>query len=92
VLSIVVIHSAREGTKGAMTTTDHDDGNDKKAVHSDVGRVVTAAHSDKRQVRPPTDHVKRLLEEAYLNHAYPIRHKLIDCDMTKSFLISGSLT
>jgi hypothetical protein len=51
-----------------------------------------AMHSDKYQARPPTDNFKRLLEEACPNHAYPIRHKLKDCDMMKSFMISGSLT
>jgi hypothetical protein len=39
-----------------------------------------------------SDNFKRLLEEACPNHAYPIRHKLKDCDMMKSFMISGSLT
>jgi hypothetical protein len=38
------------------------------------------------------DNFMRLLEEACPNHAYPIRHKLKDCDMMKSFMISGSLT
>jgi hypothetical protein len=27
--------------------------------------------SEKHLMRPPTDHIKRLLEEAYLNNAYP---------------------
>jgi hypothetical protein len=35
---------------------------------------------------------KRLLEEACPNHAYPIRHKLKDCNMMWSFMISGSVT
>jgi hypothetical protein len=34
-----------------------------------------------RLVRPPTYHFKRLLEEAYPNHVYPIKHKLKDCDI-----------
>jgi hypothetical protein len=38
------------------------------------------------------DHFQRLLEEAYLNHAYLIKHKLKDCDMIKKFMTSGSLT
>jgi hypothetical protein len=41
---------------------------------------------------PPTNHFKRLLEEAYPNHAYPVRHKLKDCDMMRSFMTSGTLT
>jgi hypothetical protein len=43
-------------------------------------------------VRPPTGHYKRLLEEAYLNHAYPVRHKLKDYGMMRSFMTSRSLT
>jgi hypothetical protein len=57
-----------------------------------VGRVATTVHSDKHQARPPTDHFKKLLEDAYPNHAYPIRHKLQDCDMMKSPMISRSPT
>jgi hypothetical protein len=32
-------------------------------------------------VRPPIDHFKRLFEEAYSNHKYPVRHKLKEYDM-----------
>jgi hypothetical protein len=99
----VAVHSAKDGTKGGKkrcnqhpqgptTMTDHDDGNYGKAGGSGAGRVTTTAHGDKRQTRPPTDHFKRLLEVACPNHTYPIRHKLKDCDMMKSFKISGSFT
>jgi hypothetical protein len=57
-----------------------------------VGRIATVAHSNKRQAKLPMDNFMRLLEEACPNHAYPIRHKHKDCDMMKSFMISGSLT
>jgi hypothetical protein len=43
-------------------------------------------------VRPPTDHLRRLLKEAYQNHAYPIRYMLKDYGMMRSFMNSGSLT
>jgi hypothetical protein len=36
------------------------------------------------------DHFKRLLEEACPNHAYPIRHKLKDCGMMRSFMTWGA--
>jgi hypothetical protein len=75
-----------------MTTTNYDDGNNGKACGSSMGHATTTAHNDKRQARPPTDHFKRLLEEACLNHAYPARHKLKDCDMMKNYMISGSPT
>jgi hypothetical protein len=55
-------------------------------------RISTVMRRDKRPVWPPTDHIKRLLEEACPNHAYPIWHKLKDCIMMKSFMTSGSLT
>jgi hypothetical protein len=53
---------------------------------------MTATRSDKRQVRPPTDHFKRLLKEAFPNHTYPVGYKLKDCGMIKSFMILRSLT
>jgi hypothetical protein len=67
-------------------------GNDSEASSSSVRCTLTAAHSDKRQVRPPTEHFKRLLEEACPNHVYPVRHKLKDYGVTRSFMTSGSIT
>jgi hypothetical protein len=102
-LSDVAVHRAKEGINGdkkrrkqcpqeTMTKTDHDDSNDGEAGGSGVRHISTAAHSDKCQVRPPMDHFKRLLEEACQNHAYPVRHKLKDYGMMRSFMTSGSLT
>jgi hypothetical protein len=54
--------------------------------------IPSTACSDKHQARLPIDHFKRLLEDAYPNHAYPVRHKLKDCGMMSSFMTSGSLT
>jgi hypothetical protein len=71
---------------------DYDDSNDGKADGSGVGHVATAAHSDKRQAQQPTCHFNRLLEEVCPNHMYPVRHKLKDCDMMKSFMMLRSLT
>jgi hypothetical protein len=51
-----------------MTTTDYDNDNNGKADDFDMWRIMTAAHSDKHQARPPTNHFKRLLEEACPNH------------------------
>jgi hypothetical protein len=39
-----------------------------------------------------TDHFERLLEEACLNHMYPVKYKLKDYVMMKNFMTSGSLT
>jgi hypothetical protein len=101
--SDIAIHSGREGIKGgkrrhkqrlqgAMTTTDHDDGNDGKVSGSDVRRIPTVAHSDKHQAKAPTNHFKRILKEAWPNHTYPVRHKLMHYGMTRSFMTLGSLT
>jgi hypothetical protein len=38
------------------------------------------------------DHFERLLEETCSNPAYPIKHKLKDCGLMKSFLTIGSLS
>jgi hypothetical protein len=99
----VAVQSAREGTKGgkrrrkqhsqgATTMTDYGNGNNKMVGGSDMGRITTTTHSDKRQARVPIDHFKRLLEQACPNNKYPMRRKHKDCDMMKSFMISGSLT
>jgi hypothetical protein len=61
-----------------MTMTDHDNSNDGEAGGFDV--------------RPPTDHVKKLLKEVCPNHAYPIRYKLKDYGMMRSFMTSGYFT
>jgi hypothetical protein len=100
--SDVVTHNTKKGAKGrkkrhkqhpqgATTITDYDDGNVKKTGGSDVGCVTTAMHSGKHQAQLPTHHFKRLLEEACPNHEYPVRHKLKDYDMMKSFMVLGSL-
>jgi hypothetical protein len=75
-----------------MNTIDHDNDNDGKAGDSDVRQISTTTHSDKRQAGLHTYHFKRLLVEACPNYAYPIRHKLKDCGMMRSFMTSGSLT
>jgi hypothetical protein len=55
-------------------------------------RTPTTACNDNHLVWPPMDHFKRLLEEACQNHANPIRHKLKDYGMVRSFMTSGSIT
>jgi hypothetical protein len=71
---------------------DNDGGNDKLAGGSGVVRITTTAGNSKHQAWPPTDHIEKLLEEAYTNHAYPVKHKIKGCDMMKNFMASGSLT
>jgi hypothetical protein len=73
------------------STTDNDSGNGKKVSGSDVVRVMTAVGSGKRKVRPPLDHIEKLLEEDCPNHAYPFKHKLRNCGMMKNFMASESL-
>jgi NAD-dependent dihydropyrimidine dehydrogenase PreA subunit len=68
-----------------------DGGNDEKAGGPGMVRVMTAVGSGKHQVRLPTYHFERLLEEACPNHAYPVKHKLRDCGIMKNFMVSGFL-
>jgi hypothetical protein len=75
-----------------MTLTSHNDGHDWDVGGSSVRHISTATHSDKRPVRLPMDHFKRLVEEACPNNAYPIRHNIKDYGMMRSFMTSGSLT
>jgi hypothetical protein len=76
----------------AVADYDNDNDNDKKADCSDLGCVTTTTNSGKCLAWPLTDHFERLLEGAWLNHAYPISHRLKDSDMIKNFKTSGSLT
>jgi hypothetical protein len=46
--------------------------------------VAAAPRGIKRQAWSSIDHIERLLEEAYPNHAYPVKHKLKDCGMIKN--------
>jgi hypothetical protein len=101
--SDAAIQSTREGAEGgkrrhkqlpqgATMTADDDNDNNGKASSSDVVRVMTTTRSSKHQVQPPTDHIEKLLEEAYPNHVYAIKNKLWECGMMKNFMVSGSLT
>jgi hypothetical protein len=101
--SDVATHSSKEGVTGGKrrskqrlqevaTMTGHDDGNDGEAGGFDVRHNSTTTCSDKCQTRPPTGYFKRFLEEAYPNHVYPVRHKLKDCSMMRSFTTLASLT
>jgi hypothetical protein len=69
-----------------------DDDNDQKADGSSVGCIMTTALSGKCMAQPPIDHFERLLKGAFLNYAYPVKHKLKNCDMMKNFMSSRSLT
>jgi hypothetical protein len=53
--------------------------------------VAAATSSSKRQALPPVNHLEKILEASFLNHAYSIKHKLSDCNMVKSFITSRSL-
>jgi hypothetical protein len=88
-------HQRRQQVAQTMHSRDYD--HDQPQRQPRLGgemlwRISTAAHSDKRPMRLPTDNFKRLLEEAYPNHAYPVRHMLKDYDMMRTFMTSRSLT
>jgi hypothetical protein len=96
--SDIATHDTQEGAKGDRKRRKHrfqettTDDNDDEVGGFDVRRISIAACSDKHQVRPPMDHFKRLLEEACPNHAYLTMHKLMECNMMRSFMTSGCLT
>jgi hypothetical protein len=101
--SDIAAHCAQEGVKGSnkrckqcpqgtTTMTNRDDGRDWDAGSSNIRHTSTAARCDKCLARPPIDHFKRLLQQAYPNHAYTVRHKLKDYGMMRSFMTSRSLT
>jgi hypothetical protein len=74
------------------TTSDDDSSVNKQVGGSSAEHAMEATGCSKRQAQPPMDHFDKLLEEAYPNHAYPVKHKLWDCSLMKSFMTSGSLS
>jgi hypothetical protein len=94
--------ATRKGAKGSkegqkwhpqqvtVTTSCNDD--DKEADRSDEEYVASAERDFKHQVRWPNEHFVKLLEVAYLNHEYPMKHKLKECTMMKNFLTLGALS
>jgi hypothetical protein len=101
--SDIATHYAEEGVKGdskrcklrlegTTTMTIRDDSHDWEVGGSGVRHMSIDARSGKHSSRVPIDHFKRLLEEAFPNHAYFVRHKLKDCNVMRSFMTLGSLT
>jgi hypothetical protein len=101
VLPGIAIEDTEEGAKGGKkrckqchqetaTVTDNDGGTDKQAGGSGGVRFTAATGSSKRQAHPPIDHFKKLLKETCPNYAYPVKHKLRDCNMMKTFMTTGS--
>jgi hypothetical protein len=74
------------------TVVDYDSNDNEKANGSNKEHVTTAVYSGQCQARPPTELFERLLEEACMNHAYRVKHKLKDCAMMKNLMTSGSFT
>jgi hypothetical protein len=75
----VTIQDAKGGMKRrkrlpqwVAIAVDYDNCNNKKVSGSDMEDVATATRIGKRQTRPLTDLIERILEEACSNHAYLI--------------------
>jgi hypothetical protein len=66
---------------GTAATSSHDNDHDWEVGSCGMGHVTATTHGGRRLTRTPSDHFKRLLDEACPNHAYPIRHKLKECGM-----------
>jgi hypothetical protein len=94
------MHDAKEGGKKlwkqhpqwVTVAADYNGSNIEIACSSIMKHVVTAASRGKCQSWLPTYHFERLLNKTCLNHTYPIKHKLKDCNMMNNFMILGSLT
>jgi hypothetical protein len=101
--SNIIVQGSKKGTKGGKkrqkwhtrwvaVMVGYNDDDDKKVDGFKKEYAMAAEHGIKRQARLPIDHFERLLEIACPNHAYPVKHKLKDCDMVKNFMTSGFLT
>jgi hypothetical protein len=97
----IAIQDAKEGAKGGKKckqhhqettiTTDDNGGISKQVGSSCVVCAMAATGSSKHQAWSPMDHIEKILEDTCSNHTYPIKHKLRDCSMMKSFMTLGSL-
>jgi hypothetical protein len=74
-----------------VATSCNEGDNNKDTGESDEELVAAAERHFKRQAWQPTDHFKKLLEETYLYHTYPIKHKLKECTMMKNYMTTGTL-
>jgi hypothetical protein len=74
-----------------VTAIDDDGGIDKQTCGFDAARTMAAIGSSKHQACPPTNHFEKLPEETCPNHTYPIKYRLRDYGLMKSFMTSGSL-
>jgi hypothetical protein len=81
----IAAQGAEEGTKAGKkrhkqhrqeATTNVDGGINERAGGSSAEHATEAASKSKHQVRPSKDHLKKLLKEMCLNHAYAVKHKL----------------
>jgi hypothetical protein len=77
---------------GTVATSSHDDDHGWEAGSPNMGRIAATTCGGRCLIRTPSNHFKRLLEEARPNHTYPIRHKIKGCGMMQSFMTSRSLT
>jgi hypothetical protein len=75
-----------------VATPGHGDDHGCEAGNSGMRHDSSTTRNIRRLERTPIDHIKRLLEVVYPNHAYPVRYKPKDCGMMRSFMTSGSLT
>jgi hypothetical protein len=70
-----------------------DEGDDDKETNdSDEVLVAAAMRYFKFQEWQPVSHFEKLLEVTYPNHAYPVRHKLKECNMMKNYMTTGPFT
>jgi hypothetical protein len=60
----------------------------EKVEGSDEEFVALAERDFKRHTGPPKDHFEKVLEVACPHHPYPVKHKLRDCTMMKTFMSS----
>jgi hypothetical protein len=70
----------------------HRGDDDKEAGDSDEEYVTATERDLKHQAHQLKDHFEKLLKVNYLNHSYPVKHKLKDCTMMKNFMTSGALS
>jgi hypothetical protein len=97
----ITVQGAEEGAKANKkrckqrcqeATTDVDGGINKRVGDSSVKHAAEVVGNNKHWVRLPKDHIKKLLKETCLNHAYAIKHKLRDCSLIKNFMTTGFLS
>jgi hypothetical protein len=83
--------AARLPQRVAVTTSCDEEMNGKDANDSDEELMMVVEGDFKCLVWSPTNHFEKLLQVTCPLHTFPVKHKMKECSMMKSYMATGSL-